>query len=136
MSNFQKIYGNLKLFFGGSKIIEISQDGTNSKVKGSDPFIFENVQEIQFSVKTLKGYLVVDITIEVADWSGGITCTKTVTGVTPTSVNQFSIESIADGDVWGAAKVYATGQDTDEITFTCETTPTDSINLKVAICLI
>ena len=61
------------------------------------------------------------------------TQTLTVTGVTATSTNLIVIESIVMGDRWGAAKVYATGQGTNEITFTCDTDPTENIDFKVVI---
>jgi hypothetical protein len=61
------------------------------------------------------------------------TQTLTVTGVTATSTNLIVIESITMGDRWGAAKVYATGQGTNEITFTCDTDPTENIDFKVVI---
>jgi hypothetical protein len=45
----------------------------------------------------------------------------------------MSIESIVMGDRWGAYKVYATGQGSGTITFTCETTPAEDIDFKVVI---
>jgi hypothetical protein len=72
------------------------------------------------------------LTLVVANWSSE-TQTLTVTGVTATSTNLVVIESITMGDRWGEAKVYATAQDTDEITFSCETAPTDDIEFKIVI---
>lgn len=72
------------------------------------------------------------LTLISGNWSAK-TQTLTVTGVTTTSTNLIVIESITMGDRWGAAKVYATGQAADEITFTCDTVPTENIEFKVTI---
>jgi len=72
------------------------------------------------------------LTLIVANWSSKVQ-TLTVTGVTTTSTNLIQIDSIVMGDRWGAAKVYATSQAADEITFTCDTVPTENIEFKVVI---
>jgi hypothetical protein len=72
------------------------------------------------------------LTLLAANWSGNVQV-LTVTGVTTTSTNLIQIDSIVMGDRWGAAKVYATAQAANEITFTCDTTPTENIEFKVVI---
>jgi len=129
----EKRYGNLKLYYG-SNVIEISQDGTNVHFKGDKPIKIDEAESIKFdNGYILKGMAIVSVTIAVADWSGGTTCSKTVTGVTATSTNQIAIETIANGDAWAAANIYATGQSADQIDFTCTTTPTAAISFKVII---
>ena len=80
----------------------------------------------------LTATLTATLTLVVANWSSEVQ-TLTVTGVTATSTNLVVISSITMGDRWGAAKVYATAQDTDEVTFTCETAPTEDIEFKIVI---
>ena len=129
----EKRYGNIKLYYG-SDVIEISQDGTNVYFKGDNPIKLDPVESIEFdNGYVLGGMSIVSVTIAVADWSGGTTCSKTVTGVTTTSTNQIAIETIANGDAWAAANIYATGQSADQIDFTCTTTPTAAISFKVII---
>ncbi len=130
---YEKRYGNIKLYYG-SDVIEISQDGTNVYFKGDKPVKLEPVESIEFdNGYILGGMSIVSVTIAVADWAGGTTCSKAVTGVTTTSTNQIAIETIADGDAWAAANIYATGQSADQIDFTCTTTPTAAISFKVII---
>lgn len=64
------------------------------------------------------------VTIAVADWSGGTTCTKTVEGVT------------ADNLVFCEASdpsVKCTAQAENSLTFTAEETPTENVTVKVVI---
>ena len=72
------------------------------------------------------------LTLTVAGWTAN-SQTLTVTGVTTTSINLIVIESIVMGTRWGEAKVFATSQGTNSITFNCETTPTEDIEFKVTI---
>jgi len=72
------------------------------------------------------------ITIAVADWTGGTTCTKSVTGVTSTTWNSFAFaesyrEKIIEFDV------RPSGQGTGTITFTADSTPDAEIVLTVEI---
>lgn len=80
----------------------------------------------------LKGTTTATLTLTVAGWSAN-SQTLTVTGVTTTSINLIVIESIVMGTRWGEAKVFATSQSINSITFTCETTPTEPIEFKVTI---
>ncbi len=129
----EKRYGNLKLYYG-TQVIEISQDGTNVHFKGDNPIKIDEAESVKFdNGYILKGMEIVSVTIAVADWSGGLTCSKTVTGVTATSTNQIAIETLANGDAWASANIYATGQSADQIDFTCATTPTTAISFKVII---
>ena len=72
------------------------------------------------------------LTLTVIGWTAN-SQTLTVTGVTSTSTNLIVIESIVMGTRWGEAKVFATGQGVDSITFECATTPTEAIDFKVTI---
>lgn len=72
------------------------------------------------------------ITLTVAGWSSN-TQTVSVTGVTSSSINIISIQDPVMGSRWGDAKIYATSQATDSITFECENTPTDPIEFIVVI---
>ena len=72
------------------------------------------------------------ITIAVADWSGGTTCTKSVTGVTATTWNVFAFaesyrEKIIEFDV------RPSGQGAGTITFTADSTPDAEIVFIVQI---
>ena len=64
------------------------------------------------------------ITIAVADWSSGTTCTKSVTGVTATNI---VIVDTSDGGV------ECTAQGTGTLTFTATSTPTSAVTVKVVI---
>ena len=73
------------------------------------------------------------ITIAAADWNGGTTCTKTVSGLTATSVVWVAPDNASQSDYLDAG-VYASAQTTDTITFTCSTTPTSSLTVNVIYC--
>lgn len=72
------------------------------------------------------------ITLTSGGWSSS-SQSVTVSGVTASSTNIIVIESATMGDRWAAAKIYATSQTTDSITFGCQTTPTENIEFKVVI---
>lgn len=73
------------------------------------------------------------ITIAVADWNGGTTCSKTVSGLTATSVVWVAPDSASQSD-YLTAGVYASNQTTDTLTFTCTTTPTSALTVNVIYC--
>ena len=73
------------------------------------------------------------ITIAVADWNGGTTCTKTVSGLTATSTVWVAPDNASQSD-YLTAGVYASAQTTDTITFTCATTPTSSLTVNIIYC--
>jgi hypothetical protein len=73
------------------------------------------------------------VTIAVADWNGGTTVSKTVSGLTATSV-VFASPDGSSMSEWASAGVYASGQATDTLTFTASSTPTASITVVVAYC--
>lgn len=72
------------------------------------------------------------ITISVADWSGGTTAVKTVTGVTATSFQDYYFGDTSR-QVIITSNVRPTGQGVDEITFTADSTPTADITLTIVI---
>lgn len=80
----------------------------------------------------LGGTLSDTITLTSGGWSTNAQ-TVTVSGVTATSNNFIVLESSTMGDRWAAAKIYATSQTADSITFGCQTTPTENIEFKVLI---
>lgn len=59
--------------------------------------------------------------------------TVTVTGVTASSTNLVVLSDAANADLWAAAKIYATGQATNSITFSCVNVPTDDIYVTIII---
>ena len=73
------------------------------------------------------------VTIAVADWAGGTTCTKTISGLTATSVVWVAPDNASQSD-YLTAGVYASAQTTDTITFTCTTTPTSALTVYVIYC--
>lgn len=88
---------------------------------------------VQKALNTLNSiYTTQSITISVADWSGGLTTTKTVTGVTATSFNSICADK-DNSDLLGDFGVIGDSQDTDEITFKADETPTEDISLTVVI---
>ena len=78
--------------------------------------------------------IVSSITIPAADWVADEQ-TVTVTGVTADNEVDVIIETQANGDLWADANIYVISQGVDTLTFTCETTPTDDIQIKVRIWL-
>lgn len=73
------------------------------------------------------------VTIAVADWNGGTTCSKTVSGLTATSVVFVAPDNASQSDYLDAG-VYASSQTTDTLTFTCTTTPTSALTVTVVYC--
>lgn len=73
------------------------------------------------------------VTIAAADWGGGTTCTKTISGLTATSVVWVAPDSASQSD-YLTAGVYASAQTTDTITFTATTTPTNALVVNVIYC--
>ena len=73
------------------------------------------------------------ITIAVADWNGGTTCTKMVSGLTATSTVWVAPDNASQSD-YLTAGVYASAQATDSITFTATTTPTSALTVNVIYC--
>lgn len=70
------------------------------------------------------------ITIAVADWNGGTTATKSVTGITTTGIVLVSPDP-SDTTDYVAAGILCTSQTTNSLTFTCDTTPTSDIDVVV-----
>lgn len=109
-------------FFRKSEAQEVSavsvddiptQGSTNLVSSGGVYTLFENAKAKAQTV-----------TIAVADWSGGTTVTKSVTGVTATSI---VIVDTSDGNV------ECTGQESGTLTFTATGTPTAPVVVKVVI---
>ena len=73
------------------------------------------------------------ITIAVADWNGGTTVTKTVTGMTATGVVLVSPDP-TDQAAYTSAGIICTAQAADSLTFTATTTPSADIDVNV-VCL-
>jgi hypothetical protein len=81
---------------------------------------------------TILTFTEVPVTIAVADWAGGTSVTKTVTGVTADSTQYFEM-SKADSDRVADFGVWPTAQATDSLTFVADETPTNDITLNVLI---
>lgn len=73
------------------------------------------------------------VTIAVADWNGGTTASKTINGLTATSVVFVAPDNASQSDYLDSG-VYASAQTTDTLTFTCTTTPTSSLTVTVVFC--
>lgn len=73
------------------------------------------------------------ITIAVADWSGGVTVVKTVSGVTATSFQDYYISSDAVRSEIISSNVRPTAQGVNSITFTADSTPTTEISFDITI---
>lgn len=71
------------------------------------------------------------ITLTASGWSSN-SQTVTVNGVLATGQNvHLSPTSKADGDAWAAAGCWCTTQGSDSLNFTCETVPTQDIELNI-----
>lgn len=71
------------------------------------------------------------ITLTASGWSSNAQ-TVTVNGVLATGQNvHLSPTSKADGDAWAAAGCWCTTQGSDSLNFTCETVPTQDIELNI-----
>ena len=71
------------------------------------------------------------ITLTASGWSSNAQ-TVTVNGVLATGQNvHLSPTSKADGDAWAAARCWCTTQGSDSLNFTCETVPTQDIELNI-----
>lgn len=73
------------------------------------------------------------VTIAAADWNGGTTCTKTVSGLTATSTVWVAPDNASQSD-YLTAGVYASNQTADTLEFSCSTTPTSAITVNVVYC--
>jgi len=77
--------------------------------------------------------LTATITIAVADWSGGLTCTKVVAGLLTTDT-VLPVMDRANFDLYSTAYITADSSSTaGQITFTAETTPTSEIVVPIEI---
>lgn len=71
------------------------------------------------------------VTLTASGWSSNAQ-TVTVSGVKATGQNvRLSPVTKADADAWAAAGCWCTAQGSDSLTFTCETVPTQDIELNV-----
>jgi len=75
----------------------------------------------------------IEVTLEVAEWSGGTSITKTVTGITSDNLITMYWSTDEMRELLIEFEVRPTGQDTDEITFEAETTPDEDITLILKI---
>jgi hypothetical protein len=76
--------------------------------------------------------LTATITIAVADWSGGTTCTKSVAGLLASDI-VLPVMDRANFTLYSDAYITADSSVAGEITFTCETTPTAQIVIPLEI---
>ena len=109
----------------GAKITNVT-DPTSNQDAASKKYVDDqdDTKQDDFTTQT--------ITITVGDWSSGTTVTKTVSGVTATSLNITSQDK-TNSDLRREFGVFSDSQDTDEITFKADSTPDDSITITVTI---
>jgi len=81
---------------------------------------------------TILQKLTASVTIAVADWSGGLTCTKTVTGLLSTD-SVTPAMTRANLLLYGTAIITADSSVNGQITFTASTTPTSQIVVPLEI---
>lgn len=72
------------------------------------------------------------ISLEASGWQSNQK-TITVEGITTENIVFLSPASKADADTWIAAGVWCTGQGTNSLTFSCESTPSSAIGLNLVI---
>lgn len=75
------------------------------------------------------------VTIAAADWNGGTSCTKSVTGVTGAATQLVQVTE-ADAASWTAAQnanLYPPTAGNGTLSFSCDSTPEDAITLNVVI---
>jgi hypothetical protein len=78
---------------------------------------------------TADGLTSTTVTIATGDWVAKVAA-KAVSGMTSTKTVWVS-PAVASYANYVDAEIRATAQDTDEVTFTCETTPTESVTVNV-----
>lgn len=116
-----------------NKIINFifEHDELGGKNANTDFLHITQAEKTAFSEKQ-NAFVTQSITITVADWSGGTTAVKTVTGVTTTSFNSICANK-DNSDLLGEFGVIGDSQAADEITFKADETPTSDISLTVVI---
>ena len=72
------------------------------------------------------------ISIAASDWSNK-SCTKSVTGATASNHIHLAPATKADYKKCKEAAVWPTAQASGTVTFSCETTPTESITINIEI---
>ena len=77
------------------------------------------------------GYTSVTVSLSASGWNGG-SQTVTVTGVTADSDVVVSPDP-ASASAYTDAKILCTAQGTDSLTFSCDTAPSEDINVNVLI---
>jgi hypothetical protein len=129
---------NLKIKFKRGDSDDIADAVSNNELTEAEPFYFTDTKTVGVGISSNEYIKLASVsttgtlTLTVAGWAAN-SQQITVTGVNGTSTNLIVIESATMGDRWAAAKVYATSQGANSITFTCQTTPTENIEFKVTI---
>lgn len=99
-------------------------------VKVNGTALTPTAKAVDISVPTK---LTATVTIAVADWSGGTTCTKSVTGVTELTTDQFYSIPESSRDKVIEFDIRASGQGSGTITFTADSTPDAEVTIIVRI---
>jgi hypothetical protein len=73
----------------------------------------------------------VQVTISVADWSGGTTIDKTVNGITPSNLVLIN-PTPASYLTFTGYQIRATAQGTNSLTFTCTEVPLADVTLNIS----
>ena len=124
----------------GTHSIQISTDG-DSQIYNNDANTFKVANDNgNFEIMSADGTIPTDrltkvnttITIAVADWNGGTTVTKTVSGITATGVVMVAPDPTDQAD-YTSAGIICTAQAADSLTFTATTTPSADIDVNVVM---
>jgi hypothetical protein len=83
-----------------------------------------------WNVKT-GAFETVQVTISVADWSGGTTIDKTVNGITPSNLVLVN-PTPASYLTFTGYQIRATAQGTNSLTFTCTEVPLADVTLNIS----
>lgn len=77
-------------------------------------------------------HLTASVTIAVVDWNDSTTCTKVVNGVTPNN-SVIIAPAPTSFALYASSGIRATAQGTNQLTFACNSTPSDAITVNVLI---
>lgn len=77
-------------------------------------------------------HITASVTIAVVDWNDSTTCTKVVNGVTPNN-SVIIAPAPTSFALYASSGIRATAQGTNQLTFACNSTPSDAITVNVLI---
>lgn len=115
----------------GVTVIQDADDVDKTDMATGRTLVYNEVTE-KHEYKTNLQKLTATITIAVADWSGGLTCTKAVAGLLATDSIRREMDR-TNALLYGAAVITGDSSVDGQITFTCTTTPTSEIVIPLTI---